>query len=391
MDIEKTLQRMSLQQKVSICSGATNWLSKGFNDLGIRPIFMANGSYGAIVVKNDRDTSIMARIKKTVELASTLLKISDIPFMGKVEPSTSFPCSTSIACTWNKQLVGEVGKAIGEECNEMGVDVLLGPGINLKRSPLCGRNFEYYSEDPYLIGETGKAFILGVQGEGVAVSLKHFALNNTEYRRFSIDTLVDERTLHEIYLSGFEKIVREAHPMTVMAAYNQVNGEFASESHHLLTEILREEWGFDGLVMSDWGAINDRVKSVKAGCDLEMPGPKAENDAAILSAVNNGEIDQQAIDIAARRVLELIEKTSHRKSKPVDYSKHHQLAIQTAEEGMVLLKNNGILPLDVKKVKSLAVIGEIAKTPNYLRRGQRLYDPEEAGSAVGVYSNICRT
>lgn len=376
MDIKKIISQMTIEEKAALCSGNSTWLTKPLKKYGIRPLFMANGSYGMIVSKSDKDASVIGKIKKAAGIASSLLKFSDTPLIGKVMPSTSFPCSTAIACTWNTQLVREVGKALGEECNAAGVDILLGPGINIKRTPLCGRNFEYYSEDPCLAGEIGAALVNGVQGEGVAVALKHFALNNTELRRFTVDTITDERTLREIYLAAFERVIKKAKPKTIMSAYNKINGDYASEKRELLTKILREEWGFDGLVMSDWGAIEDRVKALCAGCDLQMPGPKPLDDEKITEAVKAGVIAMETLDTAVKRLLELIERIPEKKSaQAVDFATHHRLAVKVAEEGIVLLKNDGVLPWDVKKLRSVAVIGESAKASNHLKGGSAYIIP----------------
>jgi beta-glucosidase len=376
MDIQKILGEMTLEEKAALCSGNSTWLTKPLKKYGIPALFMANGSYGMIVSKGDKDVSVIGKIKKAAGVASTLLKFSDTPLIGKVMPSTSFPCSAAIACTWDTDLVFEVGKALGEECNAAGVDILLGPGINIKRTPLCGRNFEYYSEDPCLAGEIGAALVRGVQGEGVAVALKHFALNNTELRRFTVDTVVDERTMREIYLAAFERVVKKAAPKTIMSAYNKINGDYASEKYDLLTKVLREEWGFDGLVMSDWGAVEDRVKALNAGCDLQMPGPKPYDDEKIVAAVKEGRITADTLDNAVRRLLELISQLSPKKAaQPADYEKHHRLAVRVAEEGMVLLKNDGALPWDAGKIRSVAVIGDCAKSSNFLKGGSACIVP----------------
>lgn len=376
MDIQSIIDRMTVEEKASLCSGNSTWLTKPMKKYGIRPLFMANGSYGVIVSKADKDMSALGKLKKAAGVASALLKFSDTPLIGKVMPSTSFPCSTAIACTWNTDLVFKIGKALGEECNAAGVDILLGPGINIKRTPLCGRNFEYYSEDPCLTGEIGAALVNGVQGEGVAVSLKHFALNNTELRRFTLDTIIDERTMREIYLAAFERIVKKAKPKTIMSAYNKVNGDYASEKFELLTAILRDEWGYDGLVMSDWGAIEDRVKALYAGCDLQMPGPKPLEDEKIVEAVKAGALPMETLDGAVRRLLELIDKLPEKKDLPAaDSEAHHRLAVSVAEEGMVLLKNDRVLPWNAISIRSLAVIGESALNPNYLKGGSAYIKP----------------
>jgi beta-glucosidase len=239
-----------------------------------------------------------------------------------------------------------MGEALAEECIALNVDVLLGPGANMKRSPLCGRNFEYFSEDPFLAGEMAAGLIEGIQSKGVGTSLKHFTANNQEYQRFSISAEVDERTLREIYLPAFEKAVKRAKPWTVMCAYNKLNGEYCSEHHTLLTEILKNEWGFEGFVVSDWGAVHDRVASLKGGLDLEMPGPQDTRVKAVIEAVKSGELEESVLDGSVRRILGIIAKAQETpKGGAFDINAHHELAHQIANEGMVLLKNEGLLPL----------------------------------------------
>ena len=223
-------------------------------------------------------------------------------------PATCFPTASALAATWNRDLVYQVGQALGEECREEKVGVILGPGVNIKRSPLCGRNFEYFSEDPYLSGEMAKSHINGVQSQGIGTSLKHYAVNNQEHRRMTIDTIVDERALREIYLAGYEIAVKEAQPWTVMCAYNKVNGTYCAEHPGLMTEILKDEWGHQGLVVTDWGAMNDRVAGLKAGIELEMPGAHNGNDALLVSAVQNGQLDEEVLDQAVHRILTLVFK-----------------------------------------------------------------------------------
>ena len=253
---------------------------------------------------------------------------------------------------------------MGEECNALDVGVVLGPGNNMKRSPLCGRNFEYFSEDPYLSGELSVGIINGIQSQGVGTSLKHYAANNQEFQRFTMSSDLDERTLHEIYLPAFEKAVKEAKPWTVMCSYNRINGTFASEHYHLLTEILKKEWGFEGLVVSDWGAVRDRVAGLKAGMDLEMPGPKNNRVQAVIDAVQSGDLSEEVLNESVRRILSIAFKAAETpKGKAFDQDAHHALARKAAGEGMVLLKNNGILPL--QNPQSIAIIGRSAKEPHF--------------------------
>jgi len=257
-----------------------------------------------------------------------------------------------------------MGIALAEECIALNVDILLGPGINMKRSPLGGRNFEYFSEDPYLAGEIAAKFINGIQSKGVGVSLKHFAVNNQEFQRFSISAEVDERTLREIYLPAFEKAIKQSQPWTVMCSYNRVNGTFASEHHELLTEILKKEWGFKGLVVSDWGAVRNRVAALKAGLDWEMPGPQDRRVKEVIEAVRSGDLDEATLNESVRRILRIVFKAKETpKAGTFDVDAHHELARKIASEGMVLLKNDGILPL--KGQQHIAVIGRSAETPHF--------------------------
>ncbi len=279
-------------------------------------------------------------------------------------PATCFPTAACLSASWDTELISEVGAAIGEECVALDVGVVLGPGNNMKRSPLCGRNFEYFSEDPYLSGELATAIIKGIQSQGVGTSLKHYAANNQEFQRFTINTNVDERTLRKIYLVAFEKAVKEAQPWTVMCSYNRINGSYGSEHYTLLTEILKKEWGFEGLVVSDWGAVHDRVASLKAGMDLEMPGPKDRRVQSVIDAVQSGDLSEEVLNESVRRILAIAFKAAQTpKGKPFDEDAHHTLARKAASEGMVLLKNNGILPLE--KPKHIAIIGRSAKEPHF--------------------------
>ena len=267
-----------------------------------------------------------------------------------------------------------MGEALAEECIALNVDVLLGPGANMKRSPLGGRNFEYFSEDPYLAGEMAASLIKGVQSKGVGTSLKHFAANNQEFQRFSISAEVDERTLREIYLPAFEKAVKQAKPWTVMCAYNKLNGEYCSEHHYLLTDILKNEWGFEGLVVSDWGAVHDRAASLKGGLDLEMPGPQERRVKAVVEAVRSGELDEAILDESVRRILNIVFKAKETpKGGDFDVDAHHELAHKIAAEGMVLLKNNGLLPL--KGQQHIAVIGRSAEQAHFQGGGSSHINP----------------
>jgi len=343
MDIKNLVSQMTLEEKAKFCSGADFWHIEGLERLGIPSIMVTDGPCGLRKQAGETDhLGLNASIK-----------------------AISYPTGSCVACSFDRQLIRESGEALGEECQAEDVAVLLGPAVNIKRSPLCGRNFEYFSEDPYLAGELSAAYIKGVQSKHVGTSLKHFAANSQEHRRMTSSSEVDERTLREIYLPAFEKSVKESQPWTIMCSYNQLNGTFASENHRLLTEILRDEWGFEGAVMSDWGAVNDRVKGVPAGMDLEMPGPGTGNTEKLIAAVKAGELSESVLDTTVERILNTVyQYVEHRKpDTKFDYERDHEKARQMAVESMVLLKNDGILPL--KKETKVAFIGKFAAEPRF--------------------------
>lgn len=343
MDIKNLVSQMTLEEKAKFCSGADFWHVEGLERLGIPSVMVTDGPCGLRKQAGETDhLGLNASVK-----------------------AISYPTGSCIACSFDRQLIRESGEYLGEECQAEDVAVLLGPAVNIKRSPLCGRNFEYFSEDPYLAGELSAAYINGVQSKNVGTSLKHFAANSQEHRRMTSSSEVDERTLREIYLPAFEKSVKESKPWTVMCSYNKLNGTFASENHRLLTEILRDEWGFKGAVVSDWGAVNDRVKGVPAGMDLEMPGPGTGNTEKLIAAVKAGEMQESDLDTAVERILDFVFKyTQNRKpDTKFDYERDHEKARQMAAESMVLLKNDGILPL--KKDEKVAFIGKFAKEPRF--------------------------
>ncbi|MCL2514189.1 MAG: glycosyl hydrolase, partial [Oscillospiraceae bacterium] len=320
------IKKMTLEEKAAICSGRDFWHLQDYPELGVPPIMVTDGPHG---LRKQADKDKAAN------------------FLGSV-PSTCFPTAAATACSWDRELLHEMGEAMAEEALAENVSVILGPGVNIKRSPLCGRNFEYFSEDPYLTGEMGTALINGIQSKGVGASLKHYAANNQEKRRMSVDAVVDERTLREIYLAGFEKCVKQAGPWTVMCSYNKLNGEYASENKRLLTDILRGEWGFDGIVMSDWGAVNHRVAGLIAGLDLEMPGSSGLGAKKIADAVNNGELSEDILDNCVDGLLNLIFRSAENTKESYTYGidEHHLLARKIASQSMVLLKNDGgLLPL----------------------------------------------
>ena len=351
-DLPEIIKKMSLEEKAALCTGAGPWTTTPVEHLGIPEMTVSDGPHGVRRVKNVQD------------------------FVSQSIPATCFPTAVSMASTWDVELIQEIGEAIAEECIALEVDVILGPGVNIKRTPLCGRNFEYYSEDPYLAGEMAVGFIRGVQSKGVGTSLKHYAANNQEYQRSTISSELNERTLMEIYLPAFEAAVKRAKPWTVMCSYNKLNGTFAAENHQLLTEILRDQWGFDGFVVSDWGAVHNRVEALQAGLDLEMPGPREKRVEAVINAVRSGDLEEAVLDQAVRRILEVVFRASETdQGGSFDVSGHHALARRAAGEGMVLLKNNGILPL--KSPSHLAVIGHSAKEAYFQGRGSSHINPTQ--------------
>ena len=360
MDKERLLAQMTLEEKASLCSGADFWRLKGVPRLGIPSIMVTDGPHGLRKQEGK----------------------SDHVGLNDSAPATCFPTASCTAASWDRSLMERIGAALGEECQAADVAVILGPAINIKRSPLCGRNFEYISEDPYLSGELAAALISGVQSQGVGTSLKHFAANSQETCRMTNDSVVDERTLREIYLAGFETAVKKAQPWTVMSAYNKINGTFASENPWLLTEVLKEQWGHEGLVVTDWGANNDRVAGLKAGQDLEMPASGGYTDRQIVEAVTQGRLDEAVLDRAVSRILDLIDKAvSHKKAGArFDAAAHHALARQAAGQSAVLLKNEGNL-LPLKAGEPVALIGGFAKTPRYQGAGSSLIHPLQLDSA----------
>jgi len=349
-DILSILQNMTLEEKAALCTGASRWTTTPIQRLGVPSLLMTDGPHGVRLVSN---TEAMA---------------------AQSVPATCFPTASCLASTWDTALIQTMGEALAEECIALGVGLLLGPGTNIKRSPLGGRNFEYFSEDPFLAGEISASLIDGIQSRGVGTSLKHYAANSQEYKRFTIDAQIDERTLREIYLPAFETAVKKAKPWSVMCAYNKVNGTLCSEHHELLTEILKADWGFEGLVVSDWGAVQDRVKSLSAGLDLEMPGPQPSRVQAVIDAVNSGELDGSVLDEAVLRILRIVFKAGETpKGGQFDVDGHHAMARKVAAEGMVLLKNNGILPL--MNPRQVAVIGHSAKQAYYQGGGSSHINP----------------
>lgn len=343
-NIEQLISQLTLEEKAGLCSGQDFWRLKSIDRLEIPSIMVADGPHG---------------LRKEPDAADYLVA-------GQSLPATCFPSAVTLACSWDRGLISRMGEALGKECQAEGVSVLLGPGANIKRSPLCGRNFEYFSEDPLLSSEMAASHIRGVQSQEVGTSLKHFALNNQEYRKMTTDTVADERTLREIYLASFEGAVTQGKPWTVMTSYNRVNGEYSSENAYLLTEVLRKDWGFEGVVVSDWGAVNKRVPSLAAGLDLEMPFNIGEGDRQIIEAVKNGEIAEEVLDRAVASLLTLAFKGHGGKRKQTSFNtmEHHLLASEVARESMVLLKNEGNL-LPIAKESNIAILGGFARSPRF--------------------------
>ena len=347
MDIAKIrelIAQMTLEEKAGLCSGEDFWHTKAVERLGVPASMVSDGPHG---LRKQDDKVDHLGVNESIK-------------------AVCFPAASATAASFDKALIEKMGEAVGDSCQHEKLSVVLGPAVNIKRSPLCGRNFEYFSEDPYLTGKMAAAFIHGVQSRNVGVSIKHFAANSQEHRRMSSSSDVDERTLREIYFPGFEIPVREEKPWTVMCSYNRVNGTFASENHWLLTEVLRDEWGFDGYVMSDWGAVADRVKGVAAGLDLEMPSSGGYNDRKIVAAVRAGELDEKLVDLAVERILNIVFRyvENAKPETPWDQEKDHLLAADIAGECMVLLKNeDGVLPLS--KDDEIAFIGEFAEKPRF--------------------------
>ncbi|ANX00396.1 glycosyl hydrolase [Thermoclostridium stercorarium subsp. leptospartum DSM 9219] len=346
---------MTLKEKIALCEGKNFWETRDFPQYGIPSIFMCDGPHGL------RKQEVTGREPSGV---------------NESRPATCFPAAVSTACSWDEELLGKIGAAIAEEALDQGVGVFLGPGVNIKRNPLCGRNFEYFSEDPYLAGKLAASYIKNAQKNGIATCVKHFACNNQEYRRFNSDSVIDERTLREIYLTPFEIAVREGRPKAVMCAYNKINGVYCSDNKVLLTDILRNEWGFEGVVITDWGAMNDRIAAFKAGCDLNMPGGSNYMEQEVLDAVARGELSEAEIDRSAERIKKMVREAYEVLGNRTgcDYNAHHELARIAAEQSAVLLKNeDDILPL--KEWQKIAIVGDMAGNMRYQGSGSSHINP----------------
>ncbi len=368
MDVENVLSRLTPEEKAALVSGTDFMYTNRIPRLGVPALCMADGPHGLRKQTGSGDNGISSS-----------------------EPATAFPTAALTACGWDPDNLEKIGGAIAEECRHYGVHTLLGPGVNIKRNPLCGRNFEYFSEDPYLAGILGAAFTEGVQAKGVGVSVKHFALNNSENYRFMGNSVVSENAMRKIYLKPFEMIVKRAKPATVMCAYNRINGTYCSENKWLLTDVLRDEWGFDGVVMSDWGAVRDRVAGIRAGQDLEMPGDTDICRRRILDALADGSLPPEDLDKACRNILRWIDRyVKNADPAPVDWDSHHALAAEIAADCAVLLKNDGTLPLSGNE--KLHIAGGLFETMRYQGAGSsminpaRITTPKEAFDAHGVKS-----
>lgn len=364
LDIPRLLADLTVEEKAAMLDGHGRWHTQPVERLGIRGVMTADGPHG---LRKQSPEAALADIQQSY-------------------PATCFPPAVSLASTWDPALVRRVGEALGDECRAEGVSVLLGPGVNMKRSPLCGRNFEYFSEDPFLAGRLAAAFVDGVQSRGVGTSLKHFAANNQETERRYVSAEIDERTLREIYLPAFEHVVRTAQPWTLMCSYNRINGVYSAENPWLLTEVLRDEWGFEGLVMSDWDAVNLREDGVAAGLDLEMPTSFGAGQARILAALEAGTLTPEQVDLCVRRVLELVDKSlpALDEGGTFDAEAHHALAGEAARRSAVLLKNDSdLLPLAADG-GPVAVIGELARTPRYQGAGSSKVNPTRLDDALAA-------
>lgn len=360
--VTEIVKAMSLEEKASLLSGKDFWQTRSIERLGVPGMFLADGPHG---------------IRRQAVAADHL-------GLNESVPATCFPTAATVANSWDTELAEMVGRYLGAEAAAQRVNVLLGPGMNIKRNPLCGRNFEYFSEDPHLTGHMAAAYVRGIQSHGVAACIKHFAVNNQETRRMTINAIVDERTLRELYLTGFEIAVKEGGTRVLMTSYNRLNGEYTNENKHLMREILRDEWAYKGCVVTDWGGGNERSLGLLAGNELEMPGTDGESDREIVYAVRNGLLKENIVDESVARLIQLSQATSQALSEApdgIDIDAHHEAARKAAEESIVLLKNDGgLLPLD--EAKSVAVIGDFAAAPRYQGAGSSRVNPTRMESSL---------
>ena len=361
MNTTEVVKGLRLKDKVAFCSGRDSWNTKPFPDSDIPSVMMTDGPTG---------------LRKQIGT-------NDALGFAQSETATCFPAESLIACSFDKTLISEMGAAIAEEAGAAGVSMVLAPGVNIKRNPLCGRNFEYFSEDPYLAGKMGASFITAVQKKGIGASLKHFACNSQEYYRLVSDSIIDDRTLRELYLTNFEYAVKEGRPTSVMCAYNKINGTYCSDNKYLLTDILRDDWGYDGFVVTDWGALNDRSKAFEAGCDLAMPGGSAWGEKDVLDNIDKGRLDEKYVNLSAERILSFVKNgraALESATFKADFEKHHELARRIAEGSAVLLKNDeNILPC---KETDIAVIGAMAQKPRFQGSGSSRVNPSKVDSVL---------
>lgn len=368
MDVQQIVSQMTLEEKAALCQGRSSWFTRAVKRLGVPEMMMSDGPHGLRKQDLEKENGGVNDAIKAI----------------------CYPTAAGTACSFDRGLLEELGALLGQTCQAENVGVILGPAVNIKRTPLCGRNFEYFSEDPYLSGEIAAAHIRGVQSQGVGTSLKHFAANNQETRRMTVSANVDERTLREIYLASFEGAVKSGHPWTLMCAYNKLNGVYCSENAWLLTQVLRKEWGFDGLVMSDWGAVSDRVKGVPAGLELEMPESGPYHDQELAAAVREGRLKESDLDTACERLLTLVKKylDNRREGEVFDRGVQHHQARKIAREAMVLLKNDGgVLP--IRGNKKVAFIGRFAEKPRYQGGGSSHITVSEELSALEAVRSVC--
>ena len=365
--INQLVSKLTLEEKAALCLGRDDWSTQPIEHLNIPWIWLSDGPHG------------LRRAPATNK-----------PGYGDQLPATCFPTASALAATWNLDLVYKVGQALGEECQAQGVNVLLGPGVNIKRSVLGGRNFEFFSEDPILSGEMGAAYINGVQSQGVGTSLKHYTANNVETMRMYNNSNMDTRTLHEIYLTPFEIAVKKAQPWTVMACYNRVQGVYGTQSPYLLTDILKKEWGFKGIVISDWFAVVNRVEAMKAGLNIEMPKVSAVNDSLVVAAVKNGDLDIAVVNQLVKEILTIVfkAKSQEKEDAEFDMQKHHAFARKVASEAITLLKNeNQVLPVTKEKYKRVAIIGEFSTAPRYQGNGSSEVKPTQLDKVLDIIKN----
>jgi len=376
-EIETIISEMSLEEKSALCMGKAKWLTKDFPRFCIPEVFMSDGTNGVRVNKTSQE--IAEEGKEELSFFDVTKLSQDSKRIKYIHPATCYPSGSAIACSWDVELIREVGNSVAEECRQFGISLLLGPGLNIRRHPLGGRGFEYFSEDPYVSGEMAASCVRGIQEKGIGATIKHFVCNNSEYQRTKMSSEVDERALREIYLAGFERVIKQAKPWAVMSSYNKVNGIQAAENKRLLTDILRDEWGFDGFVVSDWWGIKDRIESAEAGNDLEMP-VNPQNEQVLAEAVRSGKLDPAVLDKMCRNILEFIQKSVRedkiRNGRAEDKEKHHRIAAEAAAESAVLLKNeNNTLPIDRARVRRIAVFGDLALMPRYQGGGCALIHP----------------